>query len=1322
MVCKRIFLFLLLGIFLISFTSALEWDNSLRYEKDDMKVTIENAWGLPFFGSDLGTLELKSHKSINEVLKVAPGRDKVVMYYDFDFSEVYKNGLGEVEFINMSDGESIEKDYHFVIWDTVIKERSNYSRSCIDVYNDTTKNISQVCEQTFEGIYYEEVEEWVNFDTKDIPKEKVRIGLATDVNIGETIDGIWTITGKEIDRHAVWTSSLNVGLVSYWKLDATAGSVFDEINNNNGTNNGATRGQPGIINKSFNFDGGSEYIQYSDDPTLNISDEISISIWINLTSTGSQMRVVDRQDGGNSGYSLLIGASGDPEFFIGDGVDFQGVSDANNLQTNIWSHVVAIWNGTHVKVYINGSQSGSSVLQSAPAEHSTSMRIATRSNSLGEFFPGNLDEIGIWNRTLTDAEITQLYNNGSGITHIDIPIVIDITLNSPKNNFGTQNQTIVFNTTIDATNLEVVSVSLLIDGVINETNSSGIIGDYIFQKNLSIDSHNWSIQVVDNETDTTNSATRDFFIVNISGVTSAVWTDEYQVRLIAGNLTESDFEINNVVITQEGSNLWKINTTEGDYEVARAQVIKTFFYGTDGSDPRINRTIGLLKIQTIDIGDVGRRGIYAQGTESSDTAHSYIGSFLNTASNNDCSSWSYLQHTGSDGRTSSWAIPDGTTRNTISGGPITSDEIGIDTSSDETSNPPDSDLNLQGRPGFGSVSTGRVILFCVGGVTWVDGGLTTTLDIDFLIDELVPITSPVPNITINSPENDLTEKLDNNITFNITSTISGSTLNEVKLFIDGILNETQSISGTQNTTIFNKSFSILGNYNWSVEVCDIDENCALSETRDFLILPFTVVNHTYDTSITEGESNTISVEIILDEVSSLTDSILSYNGTNFTTSIIFFDNNYIISSTITTPLVSEDTNVSFNFYLTVDSVVYQLQSIQQEILNLDFDICGGESNDTLLNMSLFDEETKTNITGTIEINANIISKSSSEIVATVNTTFEDVNYGAICFSPVSSFPLYFLDTEIRYFSDDYVTEFYHIQKADMADYPINLSLFNLKQNDSTEFSVTYKNNAFIFTEGAVIQLQRKYIGLDIYEVVEAPVTGDGGKAVLHIDLNTNKYRASVVKDGELLDFFENIVFNCDNELSGDCTHSLDGTVNPNNDIPIEDITDFTYSISIDEENQTVTVLFAVPSGTPSNINVLLNQIDTFGNLTSCNTTVITSAGSITCDYTDSIEANILELSISKNDVQLAILNFANNPSLDMDGINFFIMFLFMISLVGMAISSPEWMLIISVMVLMIGGTLLLVSGMNLVIGLGALAWLVVAIGIIIFKMAKQEDR
>ncbi len=259
---KKLLMFLLIGMFMImiSTVSAAEWDNSLRYEKEDMKVTIENAFGLPFFGGDLGTAELKSHKSVNHILKVAPGKDVVTMYYDINFNKIYKDGLGEVEFIDVRSGEIINKDYHFVIWGTIIEEKNNYSIVCEEVYIASNNSYSQGnCESVIIGTYLEEKEGWVKLNTNDIPKGEVRIGLATDVNLGDAIDGVWTIAGKKIKKHAVWTASLNVGLVSYYKFE---GDVTDSLGVNNLTDVGSSSAD-GIINLSRTYASGDYLIKSS---------------------------------------------------------------------------------------------------------------------------------------------------------------------------------------------------------------------------------------------------------------------------------------------------------------------------------------------------------------------------------------------------------------------------------------------------------------------------------------------------------------------------------------------------------------------------------------------------------------------------------------------------------------------------------------------------------------------------------------------------------------------------------------------------------------------------------------------------------------------------------------------------------------------------------------------------------------------------------------------------------------------------------------------------------------------------------------------------
>jgi hypothetical protein len=64
----------------------------------------------------------------------------------------------------------------------------------------------------------------------------------------------------------------------------------------------------------------------------------------------------------------------------------------------------------------------------------------------------------------------------------------------------------------------------------------------------------------------------------------------------------------------------------------------------------------------------------------------------------------------------------------------------------------------------------------------------------------------------------------------------------------------------------------------------------------------------------------------------------------------------------------------------------------------------------------------------------------------------------------------------------------------------------------------------------------------------------------------------------------------------------------------------------------------------------------------------------------------------------------------------------LLSLVGMALSSPEWIVINGIVTMVIAGGLYLARGLDFVVGLGSLMWLILAAIILITKMSKQEDR
>lgn len=552
---KKLIMIVLLGMFMINLSSSFEFDNWVNYENNDMRVRIVNAFNM---GEELGTAELKSHKSVNEILEVAPGNNRVVMYYDFNFNEIYENGLGGVEFTNVTDGKKINKDYYFVIWDTIIEEKNNYSKLCNKINNQT--GIYTICESILKGTYQEEKDGWVKLKDKDIPKGKVRIGLATDVNLNDTIDGVWNIAGKEIKRHAVWTGNLNVGLVSYYKLNGTSGVVVDSLKLFDGTNNGAVRGVDGIINNSFNFSAGNTEYVFIGNP-LGASQDFTFNVWFNTTTTAGESTLLGhRSNDGWRGIAINNGVLNIVLRNPGSGTLSQ-LASGGGFNDGEWHMVTMRYSTTtdNFTIYIDSVLENSDVVDITPDP--IDYAIGRTEGQASGYFNGKIDEVGVWNRSVTDEELVQLWNGGVGISWANFSTIPPtVTLNSPTDNQNFTSQDITFNCTASDDEL-LVNVSVYIDGVINETNSSGINGvNYIFTETLSEGLHNWTCDAWDNSSFQTIESFQNFTIDSILPsiiVESPIGTFNY--NLIGGNetlnVTFTDTNLNTCWFGYNGTNI-----------------------------------------------------------------------------------------------------------------------------------------------------------------------------------------------------------------------------------------------------------------------------------------------------------------------------------------------------------------------------------------------------------------------------------------------------------------------------------------------------------------------------------------------------------------------------------------------------------------------------------------------------------------------------------------------------------------------------------------------------------------------------------------------
>ena len=184
-----------------------------------------------------------------------------------------------------------------------------------------------------------------------------------------------------------------------------------------------------------------------------------------------------------------------------------------------------------------------------------------------------------------------------------------------------------------------------------------------------------------------------------------------------------------------------------------------------------------------------------------------------------------------------------------------------------------------------------------------------------------------------------------------------------------------------------------------------------------------------------------------------------------------------------------------------------------------------------------------------------------------------------------------------------------------------------------------------------------------------------------------------------------------------------GNINPQNEISLDTILDFYYTSPV-LNNDSIEVTFGTPSGLPSVINVILEQKDEFGEKVLCNKTITSSSGSISCDYSESLGKSYIDYYIYKDGVPIVRKSYIipGENQLDWLGNNYICIFILLLSLVSMTLTSPEWMVIISIVTFVLAGALFLAGGLSFVVGLGSIAWLLFAGIIIISKMSKQEDR
>ena len=219
--------------------------------------------------------------------------------------------------------------------------------------------------------------------------------------------------------------ALTDNLQAFYKLSDTSDSSGY---NRTLTNNGNVSFASGKIGNAAVFD----TTNWLDCPTFNAPNDFSVSFWGSAPLDGGNGAIFVNQYPG-----LYIATRNDGSVSFGDMASWESNSSAGVVTANTWYHYCLVRNGGAANLYINN------VLATSYSENLPDLTNDGRNfGFLGNpedghiWDSGSIDAVGIWNRALSEVEVAELYNNGTGLELDGVPQPTLVKLQAPVKFFG----------------------------------------------------------------------------------------------------------------------------------------------------------------------------------------------------------------------------------------------------------------------------------------------------------------------------------------------------------------------------------------------------------------------------------------------------------------------------------------------------------------------------------------------------------------------------------------------------------------------------------------------------------------------------------------------------------------------------------------------------------------------------------------------------------------------------------------------------------------------------------------------------------------------
>ena len=213
---------------------------------------------------------------------------------------------------------------------------------------------------------------------------------------------------------AIGSSTSTNGLVGWWKLDETEGTLASDSSGNgyNGTTLNGPAWTTGQLRGALNFDGTNDLVICADTKALRITGDLTIAFWTKKNAEAKKLScLVGKANPSVRNYGIWEEAGNEGRLLFqqlnaaGQGINLW---TSRKLALGTWYHVAAVVQGSNVSFYINGKLDGSKARTIAAT--TTTDPLAFGYGGWNDHYPGVLDDIRIYNRPLSAEEIAELHS------------------------------------------------------------------------------------------------------------------------------------------------------------------------------------------------------------------------------------------------------------------------------------------------------------------------------------------------------------------------------------------------------------------------------------------------------------------------------------------------------------------------------------------------------------------------------------------------------------------------------------------------------------------------------------------------------------------------------------------------------------------------------------------------------------------------------------------------------------------------------------------------------------------------------------------------